>query len=54
MPKRGLSVNKCMKKLTQVHENEVMRAYKTVRDVLIEPVSFIVPRRVTYENIDKN
>jgi hypothetical protein len=23
-----------------------MRAYKTVRDVLIEPVSFIVPRRV--------
>jgi len=35
MPKRALSV----------HENEVMRAYKTVRDVLIEPVSFIVPRR---------
>jgi hypothetical protein len=23
-----------------------MRAYKTVRDTLIEPVSFIVPRRV--------
>jgi hypothetical protein len=29
-----------------VHENEVMRAYKTVH-VLIEPVSFIVPRRVS-------
>ena len=23
-----------------------MRAYKTVRDVMIEPISFIVPRRV--------
>jgi hypothetical protein len=24
-----------------------MRAYKTVRDVIIEPISFIVPRRVS-------
>lgn len=29
----------------QVHENEVMRAYKTVNDAYIEPVSFTVPRR---------
>lgn len=29
----------------QVHENEVMRAYKTVNDSYIEPVSFTVPRR---------
>lgn len=35
MPKRGVNT----------HENEVMRAYKTVNDAYIEPVSFIVPRR---------
>ncbi|KZF21652.1 DUF1900-domain-containing protein [Xylona heveae TC161] len=35
LPKRGVNV----------HENEVMRAYKTVNDTYIEPVSFIVPRR---------
>lgn len=35
MPKRGVNA----------HENEVARAYKTVNDTLIEPVSFIVPRR---------
>lgn len=35
MPKRGVNA----------HENEVARAYKTVGDNLIEPVSFIVPRR---------
>jgi coronin-1B/1C/6 len=29
----------------QVHENEVMRAYKTVNDSYIEPISFTVPRR---------
>jgi coronin-1B/1C/6 len=28
-----------------VHENEVMRAYKTVNDSYIEPISFTVPRR---------
>lgn len=37
----------CHRWQKKIHENEVMRAYKTVRDVLIEPVSFIVPRRVT-------
>lgn len=35
LPKRGVNM----------HENEVMRAYKTVNDTHIEPVSFIVPRR---------
>ncbi|EKV06640.1 Actin-binding protein, putative [Penicillium digitatum] len=35
MPKRGVNM----------HENEVARAYKTVSDQYIEPVSFIVPRR---------
>lgn len=28
-----------------MHENEVMRAYKTVNDSYIEPISFTVPRR---------
>ncbi|KAG8165951.1 hypothetical protein KVR01_004503 [Diaporthe batatas] len=35
MPKRGINL----------HENEVMRAYKTVNDLYIEPISFTVPRR---------
>ncbi|OJJ96608.1 hypothetical protein ASPACDRAFT_125317 [Aspergillus aculeatus ATCC 16872] len=35
MPKRGVNT----------HENEVIRAFKTVNDSYIEPVSFIVPRR---------
>lgn len=35
MPKRGVNT----------HENEVVRAYKTVNDTYIEPISFIVPRR---------
>lgn len=35
MPKRGVNA----------HENEVARAYKTVGDTYIEPISFIVPRR---------
>ncbi|KAI3333382.1 hypothetical protein F4824DRAFT_472334 [Ustulina deusta] len=35
LPKRGVNV----------HENEVMRAFKTVNDTYIEPVSFTVPRR---------
>lgn len=35
MPKRGLNLQ----------ENEVARAYKTVNDGYIEPISFIVPRR---------
>jgi coronin-1B/1C/6 len=35
LPKRGVNM----------HENEVMRAFKTVNDSYVEPVSFIVPRR---------
>lgn len=35
MPKRGVNVQ----------ENEVTRAFKTVNDSYIEPISFIVPRR---------
>ena len=35
LPKRGINV----------HENEVMRAFKTVNDSYIEPIPFIVPRR---------
>ncbi|KAI0526182.1 hypothetical protein F5B22DRAFT_632738 [Xylaria bambusicola] len=35
LPKRGVNV----------HENEIMRAFKTVNDTYIEPISFTVPRR---------
>ncbi|KAL6716944.1 Coronin-like protein crn1 [Lecanora helva] len=35
LPKRGINT----------HENEVMRAFKTVNDAYIEPISFLVPRR---------
>ncbi|EGP89420.1 unnamed protein product [Zymoseptoria tritici ST99CH_1A5] len=35
IPKRGVST----------HDNEVMRAFKTVGDAYIEPISFVVPRR---------
>ena len=35
MPKRGVNLQ----------ENEVTRAFKTVNDTYIEPISFIVPRR---------
>ncbi|PNY25304.1 Coronin, partial [Tolypocladium capitatum] len=35
VPRRGINV----------HENEVMRAYKTVNDAYVEPISFTVPRR---------
>jgi len=35
LPKRGVNI----------HENEVMRGFKTVGDSYIEPISFLVPRR---------
>lgn len=35
LPKRGINL----------HDNEVLRAFKTVNDAYVEPVSFIVPRR---------
>lgn len=42
-PQRGIAF--VPKRGVNTHENEVMRAYKTVNDNYIEPVSFIVPRR---------
>lgn len=35
LPKRGINL----------HENEVLRCFKTVNDTYVQPVSFIVPRR---------
>jgi coronin-1B/1C/6 len=35
MPKRGVNI----------HQNEVVRIYKSVADTYVEPISFIVPRR---------
>ncbi|KAF1847614.1 coronin-6 [Cucurbitaria berberidis CBS 394.84] len=35
LPKRGINL----------HENEVLRCFKTVNDSYVEPISFIVPRR---------
>ncbi|KAH7328433.1 hypothetical protein B0I35DRAFT_344857 [Stachybotrys elegans] len=35
LPRRGINV----------HDNEIMRAFKTVNDSYIEPISFTVPRR---------
>ncbi|KAI9762240.1 MAG: Coronin-like protein crn1 [Chaenotheca gracillima] len=42
-PQRGIAF--MPKRAINTHENEVMRAYKTVNDSYIEPISFIVPRR---------
>ena len=42
-PQRGIAF--LPKRAVNMHENEVMRAFKTVNDLYIEPVSFIVPRR---------
>ena len=42
-PQRGIAF--VPKRGVNTHENEVMRAFKTVNDSYIEPISFIVPRR---------
>ncbi len=42
-PQRGIAF--VPKRGVNMHANEVMRAYKTVNDSYIEPISFIVPRR---------
>lgn len=42
-PQRGIAI--MPKRGVNMHENEVVRAYKTVNDTYIEPISFIVPRR---------
>lgn len=42
-PQRGIAF--VPKRGVNLHENEIMRAYKTVNDTWIEPISFVVPRR---------
>ncbi|KAH0499075.1 hypothetical protein TgHK011_006291 [Trichoderma gracile] len=42
-PQRGIAF--LPRRAINVHENEVMRAFKTVNDSYIEPISFTVPRR---------
>ncbi len=42
-PQRGIAF--IPKRGVNLHENEVMRAFKTVNDSYIEPISFVVPRR---------
>jgi coronin-1B/1C/6 len=42
-PQRGFAATP--KRCVNVKENEILRAYKTVNDHSIEPLSFIVPRR---------
>ena len=42
-PQRGMAF--VPKRGVNTHENEIMRAFKTVNDTYIEPISFIVPRR---------
>ncbi|KAK6440979.1 Coronin-like protein crn1 [Oleoguttula sp. CCFEE 5521] len=42
-PQRGIAFQP--KRGVDTHANEVMRAYKTVNDQWIEPISFVVPRR---------
>jgi len=42
-PQRGLAF--IPKRGVNTHENEVARAFKTIDDSYIEPISFIVPRR---------
>lgn len=42
-PQRGFTV--APKSTVNVKENEILKSFKTVNDLSIEPVSFIVPRR---------
>jgi len=49
-PQRGFAV--APKHSVNVKENEVVRAFKTVLDTLIEPISFIVPRRSELFQLD--
>ncbi|OWB50597.1 hypothetical protein B5S27_g2148 [[Candida] boidinii] len=43
LPQRGFAV--APKRTVNVHENEILRAFKSLNDNSIEPISFIVPRR---------
>lgn len=49
-PQRGFAV--IPKHAVNVKDNEVVRAYKTVLDNVIEPISFIVPRRSELFQLD--
>lgn len=49
-PQRGFAA--APKHSVNVKENEVVRAFKTVLDTLIEPISFIVPRRSELFQLD--
>lgn len=49
-PQRGFAV--APKHSVNVKENEIVKAYKTVLDTLIEPISFIVPRRSELFQLD--
>lgn len=49
-PQRGFAI--APKHAVNVKENEIVRAYKTVRDNAIEPISFIVPRRAEMFQFD--
>lgn len=42
-PQRGFAV--APKIRVNVHENEILRSFKTINDHAIEPVSFVVPRK---------
>lgn len=42
-PQRGIAF--LPKRAVNVHEHEVVRVYKSVKDTTIEPIAFIVPRR---------
>lgn len=42
-PQRGFAV--APKRTVNLKENEILRSFKTVNDSLIEPISFIVPRK---------
>ncbi|ODV63488.1 coronin, partial [Ascoidea rubescens DSM 1968] len=42
-PQRGFAI--APKRSVNIKENEIIKAYKTVNDNFIEPISFIVPRR---------
>lgn len=49
-PQRGFAL--APKHAVNVKENEIVRAYKTVKDNCVEPISFIVPRRAEMFQFD--
>ncbi|GMM36511.1 Crn1 protein [Saccharomycopsis crataegensis] len=49
-PQRGFAI--APKRAVNVKENEILKAFKTVKDTTIEPISFIVPRRAEMFQFD--